>query len=234
MNSRQSERKEVMGILEAKGIEKIYNQGRSSEVKALRQVDVDIQAGEWVSIMGKSGSGKSTLLHIMGLVDKYTAGSLVFDGECVDHLSQNKVADLRMEKVGFVLQDFGLIWNMSVFDNIATPLYLAKEKKSRIREIVDKTAEELEISDLLKKKAKELSGGQSQRVALARAIVKTPKIVFADEPTGALDRENAGNIMDIFSEIRKKGTTIVMVTHDKEISQMADREILLSDGKVVA
>ena len=183
--------------------------------------------------MGKSGSGKSTLLHIMGLVDKYTSGSLIFDGQCVDHLGQNKVADIRMRKVGFVLQDFGLIWNMNVFDNIATPLYLAKTKKGRIKELVNTVAGELEIQDLLKKKAKTLSGGQCQRVAIARAIINEPKVVFADEPTGALDKENANNIMDIFSQIKENGTTIVMVTHDKEISKRADREILISDGRLV-
>ena len=222
-----------MGILEAKEIGKIYNQGKTSEVRALSQVDVEIEEGEWISIMGKSGSGKSTLLHILGLVDKYTSGSLVFDGQCVDHLGQNKVADIRMKKVGFVLQDFGLIWNMNVFDNIATPLYLAKTKKGRIKELVNKIAGELEIQDLLKKKAKTLSGGQCQRAAIARAIVNDPKIVFADEPTGALDKENAKNIMGIFSRIKENGTTIVMVTHDKEISQQADREILISDGRLV-
>ena len=222
-----------MGILEAKGIRKIYNQGKSSEEEALRGIDVEIGEGEWVSIMGKSGSGKSTLLHIMGLVDKYTSGSLVFDGQCVDHLGQNKVADIRMKKVGFVLQDFGLIWNMNVFDNIATPLFLAKAKRDRIKELVNKAAEELEIRDLLKKKAKTLSGGQCQRVAIARAIVNEPKVVFADEPTGALDKENANNIMNIFSKIKEGGTTIVMVTHDKEISQRADREIMISDGRLV-
>lgn len=222
-----------MGILEAKKIEKIYNQGKSNEVRALNQVDVEIAEGEWISIMGKSGSGKSTLLHILGLVDKYTSGSLIFDGQCVDHLGQNKVADIRMKKVGFILQDFGLIWNMNVFDNIATPLYLAKTKRGRIKELVNKIAGELEIQDLLKKKAKTLSGGQCQRAAIARAIVNDPKIVFADEPTGALDKENAKNIMGIFSRIKENGTTIVMVTHDKEISQQADREILISDGRLV-
>lgn len=222
-----------MGIVEAKGIAKIYNEGKSSEVNALCGVDVNVEEGEWVSIMGKSGSGKSTLLHIMGLVDKYTSGSLTFDGQCVDSLRQNKVADIRMKKVGFVLQDFGLIWNMSVFDNIATPLYLAKEKKGRVRELVSRAAKELEIEELLKKRAKELSGGQCQRVAIARAIVTGPKIIFADEPTGALDEENAKNIMGIFAKIKENGTTVVMVTHDKELSLMADREIVLSDGKVV-
>lgn len=222
-----------MSILEAKGIEKIYNQGKSSEVKALKQVNLSIDQGNWVSIMGKSGSGKSTLLHILGLVDKYTSGSLIFDGQCVDQLGQNKVADIRMKKVGFVLQDFGLIWNMNVFDNIAVPLYLSKAKKNKVKELVHKAAEELEIGDLLKKKAKELSGGQCQRAAIARALVNDPKVILADEPTGALDKENAANIMDIFARIKEKGTTIVMVTHDKEISQRADREITISDGKIM-
>lgn len=221
-----------MGIMELKEISKIYNPGKSSEVKALRGVDVTIEEGEWVSIMGKSGSGKSTLLHIMGLVDRYTAGSYCFDGVCVDKLSQNKVADLRREKVGFVLQDFGLIWNMTVMDNIATPLYIAKEKKNMIRERVIRIARELEIEDLLKKKAKELSGGQCQRVAIARALITEPKVIFADEPTGALDRENAKNIMEIFQKIHARGTTIVMVTHDEEVSHMAGREIVISDGQI--
>lgn len=221
-----------MGIMELKEISKIYNPGKSSEVKALHGVDVTIEEGEWVSIMGKSGSGKSTLLHIMGLVDRYTAGSYCFDGVCVDKLSQNKVADLRREKVGFVLQDFGLIWNMSVMDNIATPLYIAKEKKNMIRERVIRIARKLEIEDLLKKKAKELSGGQCQRVAIARALITEPKVIFADEPTGALDRENAKNIMEIFQKIHARGTTIVMVTHDEEVSHMAGREIVISDGQI--
>lgn len=222
-----------MAILKMEQISKKYNLGKINEFLALEEVSVEIQKGEWVAVTGKSGSGKSTFLHIAGLVDKYTAGKLYFDGECMNNKSQTYVADIRKRKIGFVLQDFGLLWNMSVFDNIATPLYMEgvprKERKQRVLQV----AEEFGVADLLSKKAKELSGGQCQRVSIARAVIKEPAIIFADEPTGALDQKTAGQVMDIFDTLHKKGSTIVMVTHDMELAKRCQRNIQIEDGKIV-
>lgn len=222
-----------MAVLKMEQISKKYNQGKINEFLALREVSVEIQNGEWVAVTGKSGSGKSTFLHIAGLVDKYTSGNLYFDGECMDKKSQNYIAEIRKRKIGFVLQDFGLLWNMSVFDNIATPLYMegvrGKERKNRVLQV----AEQLGVADLLSKKAKELSGGQSQRVSIARAVIKEPAIIFADEPTGALDQKTAEQVMDILAEIHKAGSTIVMVTHDLELAGRCQRNIRIEDGRIV-
>ena len=174
-----------MAVIEMSGITKIYNKEKANECRALEDVTLSVEEGEWIAVTGKSGSGKSTFLHIAGLVDSYTAGSLKFDGICIDKMKQNAVAKIRKEKIGFVLQDFGLIWGMTVFDNIATPLYLSGVRKRERKQMVQEIAGQVGIADLLKKKVRELAGGQCQRVAVARAVVHKPKVVFADEPTGA-------------------------------------------------
>ena len=220
-----------MPVIEMRGITKIYNENKSNECRALEDVSVSIEEGELVSLIGKSGSGKSTFLHIAGLVDSYTKGSMIFDGACVDNLRQNAIAKIRKEKTGCVLQDFGLIWDMTVFDNIATPLYIAGVKGKERRRMVLEVARQVGIEDLLKKKTRELSGGQCQRVAIARAVVHRPKVLFADEPTGALDRENARQVMDLLHEIHEGGTTILMVTHDMDFAKEGNRLIEIVDGK---
>jgi len=222
-----------MSIIEMKGISKVYNPGKNNECQALNDVSVVIEKGEWVAVTGKSGSGKSTFLHIAGLVDKYTSGSLYFEGDCMDNKKQNAVAKIRKERIGFVLQDFGLIWSMSVFDNIATPLYLAGVKGKERKMLVQEIAEQVGVADLLKKKVRELSGGQCQRVAIARAVVHKPAVIFADEPTGALDQQNAGQVMDILNKVNENGTTILMVTHDMDIAKLCKRNILIEDGKIL-
>ena len=222
-----------MSIIEMKGISKIYNKGKANECQALRDVSVTVEEGEWVAVTGKSGSGKSTFLHIAGLVDKYTSGSMNFEDECMDTKKQSAVAKIRKERIGFVLQDFGLIWSMSVFDNIATPLYLAGVKAKERKMLVQEVAEQVGVADLLKKKVRELSGGQCQRVAIARAVVHKPAVIFADEPTGALDQENASQVMNVLHEINEKGTTILMVTHDMDIAKLCKRNILIEDGRIM-
>lgn len=222
-----------MAVIEMNGITKIYNENKLNECRALEDVTVSVEEGEWIVLMGKSGSGKSTFLHIAGLVDRYTGGSLNFDGVCVDHLRQNAVARLRKEKTGFVLQDFGLIWNMNVFDNIATPLYISGVRKTERKRLVQEAAEQVGIADLLKKKAKELSGGQCQRVAIARAVVHGPKVLFADEPTGALDQTNAKQVMELLHKINEQGTTVLMVTHDPGFAKEGSRLVEIVDGRVV-
>lgn len=221
-----------MTILKMEQISKKYNLGKINEFEALKGVSAEIEQGEWVAVTGKSGSGKSTFLHIAALADRYTGGKLYFEGECMNHKSQSAIAEIRKRKIGFVLQDFGLLWNMSVFDNIATPLYMAGVHRKERKEKVWQIAEELGVTDLLSKKAKQLSGGQSQRVAIARAVIKSPDIIFADEPTGALDKKTAEQIMDIFSELHSRGTTIVMVTHDMELAEKCQRNIIIEDGQI--
>ena len=221
-----------MAVIEMNGITKIYNQNKANECRALENATLTVEEGEWIAVTGKSGSGKSTFLHIAGLVDSYTEGNLNFDGICMDKMGQNEVARIRKEKIGFVLQDFGLIWNMTVFDNIATPLYLAGIKKGERRRMVQEAAQQVGIEDLLKKKARELSGGQCQRVAIARAVVHKPKVVFADEPTGALDQANARQVMKLLREINERGTTVLMVTHDLELAREGNRIVEIVDGKI--
>lgn len=222
-----------MAVIEMDGITKIYNENKPNECRALEDVSISVEEGEWVAITGRSGSGKSTFLHIAGLVDSYTGGSLKFGGVCMDNMGQNDVAKIRKKEIGFVLQDFGLIWNMSVFDNIAIPLYLAGVKKSERRRMVGEVAERVGIADLLSKRARELSGGQCQRVAIARACVHGPKVVFADEPTGALDQANAGQVMELLRGINEGGTTILMVTHDLELANEGGRIVEIADGSIV-
>lgn len=221
-----------MAVIEMNGITKIYNQNKSNECRALEAVTLSVEDGEWIAVTGKSGSGKSTFLHIAGLVDGYTSGSLKFDGICVDGMKQNAVAKIRQEKIGFILQDFGLIWGMTVSDNIATPLYLSGIRRKERRRMVQEIAEQVGIADLLKKKARELSGGQCQRVAIARAVVHRPKVVFADEPTGALDRANARQVTKLLHEVNERGTTVLMVTHDLELAKEGNRIVEIVDGKI--
>lgn len=221
-----------MAVIEMNGITKIYNKEKANECRALEDVTLSVEEGEWIAITGKSGSGKSTFLHIAGLVDGYTAGSLKFDGICMDKMKQNAVAKIRQEKVGFILQDFGLIWGMTVFDNIATPLYLSGVRRRERKQLVQEIAGQVGIADLLKKKARELSGGQCQRVAIARAVVHKPKVVFADEPTGALDRANAAQVMKLLHDVNERGTTILMVTHDMELAKAGNRMVEIVDGKL--
>lgn len=222
-----------MSLIEMKDITKIYNRGKENEFCALKDISLKIEEGSYVAIVGKSGSGKSTFLNIAGLIDQYSKGSLYFEGECMDHKSQNAVTKLRKEKIGFVLQDFGLIWGMNVFDNIAIPLFMNHFSAKVRKEMVEELAERMQLADLLYKPANTLSGGQSQRVAIARAIIHKPKLILADEPTGALDRESSKHVMHLLDDIHKDGTTILLVTHDESCLENCDRVLEIKDGRVV-
>lgn len=217
-------------MIKLENICKTYNKGKSDECVALRDVNLSINKGELVAVVGKSGSGKSTLLHILGLADSYTSGKYCFDEENMNKLSQEKLAKIRNKKVGFVLQDFALINNMRVFDNIASPLYINNIKMKNIKKRVEEISEKLEIKELLRKKANQLSGGQSQRVAIARAIINNPELILADEPTGALDSNTSMTVFDLLTTINKLGTTVVIVTHDEELAKKCNRIIRISDG----
>ena len=214
-------------------ISRTYNKGTPDAVEALKSVTLEAAEGESLAVMGVSGSGKSTLLHIIGCLDKADGGSYELDGEDVSRKLSDQLSRIRNEKVGFVLQDYGLIPDKTALENIMFPLAFAKgvsykEMKRRAKEI----SEFVGIAELNRKRVSKLSGGQQQRVAIARAIVNSPKLILADEPTAALDRKTADRIMELLLSLTKSGRTLILVTHDKRIADMCSRTVYISDGVI--
>lgn len=214
-------------------ISKIYNENKDNEVKALTDVNIEIEKGEFIAISGISGSGKSTLLNIIGCMDSPTYGEYFFDGIEIGKASGDKLAEIRNARIGFVLQDNALLNNESVFANVRLPLIFSKkfkikEHKKRVNDIL----EMLNIGALAKKKVRELSGGQRQRAAIARAMVNQPDIIMADEPTSALDSKTAYEILDVFKSLNESGVTVIIVTHDKKVMEYASRIITIVDGEI--
>jgi putative ABC transport system ATP-binding protein len=221
-------------LLQARGLTKIYRMGRV-EVPALRGVDVDIAAGEFVAIMGPSGSGKSTLMHILGCLDTATDGQYLLDDQDVGRLSRRQLARVRNHKVGFVFQTFNLMPRMTVDENVALPLKYRggvprRERRERARKLLDR----LGLADRIGHRPDELSGGERQRVAIARALVGEPAILMADEPTGNLDSRAGAEVMATFAELHAAGHTIILVTHDPNVAARAQRIIEMADGRVAA
>jgi len=220
-----------MDIIKTENLIKDYNLGKV-QVRALNGVSINISQGEFVAIMGPSGSGKSTLMHIIGCLDRPTEGAYYLDGILVSELPKSALAAIRNQKIGFVFQSFNLLPHLNILKNVELPLMyggLTSRKRSlRAREILDSVG----LSDRLRHKPTELSGGQRQRVAIARAIVNRPSILLADEPTGNLDSQAGGDILQIFEQLHKAGNTVIMVTHDHAVAERADRVIKIMDGKV--
>lgn len=217
--------------LELKGIEKSYSNDDGKRYHVLRKLDLHIQDGEMAAILGKSGSGKSTLLNIIGLMETMDSGQYILDGKDISK-EKRKWSRIRNKRIGYVFQDYALLSNLSVFDNIAAPMYIAHKPYAAVKERVGELAEELKISHLLQKRIRQLSGGEKQRAAIARAMVMKPDFILADEPTGALDKESAGNVLKILQKINLSGTTVIVVTHDFEIAKGCDRVYRLMDGKL--
>ena len=201
-------------------------------VRALRSVSIDIEKNEYVAIMGPSGSGKSTLMNIVGCLDTLTGGQYILNGTDVSKLSDNELAEIRNKEIGFVFQTFNLLPRYSSLENVMLPLiYSGIPKQKRIQR-AKQVIEDVELIDRITHKSNELSGGEKQRMALARALVNYPSIILADEPTGNLDSKTSIEIMKLFEEIHKKGNTIILVTHEEDISKNAHRIIRLIDGEV--
>jgi putative ABC transport system ATP-binding protein len=214
-------------------IHKTYKNG-TLEVPVLHGIDMRVERGEYVAIMGPSGSGKSTMMNIIGCLDRATSGRYVLDGEDVSRLDDNQLADIRLRKLGFVFQGFNLLARTDAIKNVALPLFYAgigsRERNRRALQ----TLEEVGLADRAKHKPNELSGGQQQRVAIARALINDPAVLLADEPTGNLDTKTSADIMGLFSKLHEGGRTIIMVTHDEAVARHAKRVVRLLDGLIVA
>jgi len=218
-------------MLEIKKIKKIYQMGKV-KVEALRGVSFYIDKGEFVAIMGPSGSGKSTLMHIIGCLDQPTEGNFVIGGKDVSKLNDDRLAEIRNKRIGFVFQQFNLLSRTSILHNVEIPLIYAGLKAKQRRELAKQALESVGLGDRLKHKPNEISGGEKQRAAIARALVNNPLIILADEPTGNLDTKTGEEIMKIFYKLHQQGNTLIMVTHEAEVARHARRIIHLRDGLI--
>ncbi len=222
-----------MSILSVSALQKIYTTRLGgSKVEALKRVSFEVEQGEYVAIMGESGSGKTTLLNILAALDKPTAGSVVLDGKALSQIKESQAAAFRRDNLGFVFQEFNLLDTFTVEDNIYLPLVLAGKGYQEMHQRLIPIAENLGIRDLLKKYPYEISGGQKQRVAVARALITNPKLILADEPTGALDSKATDELLRLFAQINRGGQTILMVTHSVKAASHASRVLFIKDGEV--
>lgn len=222
-----------MSILEVRGLKKIYStRFGGNKVEALRNVNFTVEEGEYVAVMGESGSGKTTLLNILAALDKPTNGNVVLDGKDLSKIKEKDVAAFRRDNLGFVFQDFNLLDTFTLEDNIYLRLVLAGKNYKEMSGKLETVAKKLGILPLLKKYPYEVSGGQKQRAAVARAIITNPKLILADEPTGALDSKATDELLRLFSDINSTGQTIVMVTHSLKAASSANRVLFIKDGEV--
>lgn len=222
-----------MELLEVNNLKKIYTtRFGKNKVQMLSNVTFSVERGEYVAIMGESGSGKTTLLNILASLDKPTSGEVLLEGKDVLHLGEKEISVFRRKNLGFVFQDFNLLDTFSLRDNIYLPLVLAGEEYREMEQKIRPIARKLRITEILDKYPYEVSGGQKQRAAVARALITEPKLVLADEPTGALDSKAAGELLDLFSHVNEDGQTILMVTHSVAAASHAKRVLFIKDGEV--
>ena len=222
-----------MALLEIRHVKKIYTtRFGGNQVTALRDVNFAVEDGEYVAIMGESGAGKTTLLNILAALDKPTSGEVLLDGHDITQLSDKALSAFRRDHLGFVFQEFNLLDTFSLEDNIYLPMVLAGRPYSEMKQRLDPIARELRITDILKKYPYEVSGGQKQRAAVARALITNPRLILADEPTGALDSKSTDELLSLFSQINAGGQTILMVTHSVKAASRARRVLFIRDGEV--
>ncbi len=219
-------------LLALENIGKTYHTGNFS-VEVLKGLTFDIKQGEFIALMGASGSGKSTLMNILGCLDVPTVGTYLLDGKNVSHANDEELADIRNEKIGFIFQTFNLLPKYTALDNVALPLIYAGKDKTERTQRATAVLEKVGLGDRMHHKPNELSGGQRQRVAIARALVNNPAILLADEPTGNLDSTTTLEILDLFDELHRAGNTIIMVTHEEEVGERAEKIIRMKDGKII-
>ena len=220
-----------MAILTVSGVSKIYtSRFGTNKVQALDGVSFEVEKGEYVAVMGESGSGKTTLLNILAALDRATSGEVTVDGKDLSKIKDDEISAFRRDNLGFVFQDFNLLDNFSVKDNILLPLVLLGMDVGEMKKRLAPIAESLGIAQLLEKYPYEISGGQKQRTAVARAIITQPKLILADEPTGALDSRSTDSLLDIFAQLNAQGQTILMVTHSTKAASMAGRVLFIKDG----
>lgn len=218
-------------MVEITNLSKIYNKGKSNELVALDNINLTIQDGEMIAIIGKSGAGKSTLLHILGCIDCQDEGKYLFNGIDVSAAKDKQKSQLRNSEIGIILQDFALVEECSAVENVMIPMRFGKRKKDK-KSLAIAALQKVGIADLAERQVSRLSGGQKQRVAIARAIVNNPALILADEPTGALDEKTSIEIIDVLKELNQQGITVIIITHDLEVAKRCERCIEISDGKV--
>jgi putative ABC transport system ATP-binding protein len=229
----EAKKEDIMAILDVNNVKKIYTaRFGGNQVQALENVTFSVEKGEYVAIMGESGSGKTTLLNILAALDRPTAGLVMLNGKNLSAIRESEVASFRRENLGFVFQDFNLLDNFSLQDNIFLPLVLAGKNYNEMRSRLMPIAQKLAIQDILGKFPYEVSGGQKQRAAVARALITGPQLILADEPTGALDSKAAETLLSMFQEINEEGQTILMVTHSIKAASCAKRVLFINDGQV--
>lgn len=221
-----------MNILKLEGVEKVYKMGKV-DVPALRGVDIEIERGEYVSIVGPSGSGKSTLLNLIGLLDNPSKGKVYIDGEDVSMLNENQLAKIRRDKIGFIFQQFNLIPRLTALENVELPMWFSGLSKTKRVKRAAELLRKVGLGDRIKHRPTELSGGETQRVAIARALANNPEVILADEPTGNLDSKASIEIMDLLRKLNKEGRTIILVTHEPEFAKMAKRTVRIIDGRAI-
>jgi putative ABC transport system ATP-binding protein len=233
MNAANAMQAAAPPVIDARKLERDFYMGDTT-VRALSGVTFRIEPGEYVAIIGPSGSGKTTLMNLIGCLDTPTAGTYIFDGEEVSLLDDDSLSHVRNEKIGFVFQTFNLLPRATALDNVALPLVYGNVSRGERRAAARRALERVELGDRLLHRPEQLSGGQRQRVAIARALVNEPKLLLADEPTGALDQRTGSEIIKLFEQLNSQGVTIVIVTHDPEIARRTRRQIRLVDGAIVA
>lgn len=218
-------------LIHIENMKKIYNPGEN-EVRALDGIDLDIEKGDLVAIVGHSGSGKSTLMNMLGCLDTPTSGKYVLDGQDVASMTDNQLADVRNKEIGFIFQGFNLISNLDAVGNVELPLVYRGVSKNERKQLAMEALKSVGLEDRMKHKPNEMSGGQQQRVAVARAVAAKPSIILADEPTGNLDTKSTQEIMEILKELHRSGRTVIIITHDEEIASQAHRVIRILDGRI--